>query len=236
MVRPYVFGALLLKIYFTYFYRCVFICGRHVYLNTWFIVLYYSFELIFYRLYVNKLCCQSQELSKVCIAVITRVILGLSVQGQVGRGFEQPDLLEGVPGHSRGAGSGSSLRSFPTQSVLWFCDWVLRTNDSSVSVWGGSLWEIHPPSASSTTPWPCISWGGQPYVRRAVSALSTVMHFSIQSIWGLTFFLKYLLILQSLTRGKAPCHTVLRVPGFHFSHILWTNDEMLAAVPLTWMG
>jgi len=28
------------------------------------------------------------------------------VQGQVGRGFEQPDLVEGVPAHSRGVGTG----------------------------------------------------------------------------------------------------------------------------------
>ena len=29
-----------------------------------------------------------------------------SVQGQVGRGFEQPGLAEGVPAHGRGAGTG----------------------------------------------------------------------------------------------------------------------------------
>ena len=28
-----------------------------------------------------------------------------SVQGQAGRGFEQPDLVEGVPAHGRGVGS-----------------------------------------------------------------------------------------------------------------------------------
>ena len=29
-----------------------------------------------------------------------------SVQGQVGRGFEQPGLVEGVPAHGRGVGTG----------------------------------------------------------------------------------------------------------------------------------
>ena len=29
-----------------------------------------------------------------------------SVQGQAGRGFEQPDLVEGVPAHGRGVGTG----------------------------------------------------------------------------------------------------------------------------------
>ena len=37
-----------------------------------------------------------------------------SVQGQVGRGFEQPGLVEGVPAHGRGVGTRWSLRSLPT--------------------------------------------------------------------------------------------------------------------------
>jgi len=41
-----------------------------------------------------------------------------SVQGQVGRGFEQPGPVEGVPAHGRGVGAGSSVRSLPTQTSL----------------------------------------------------------------------------------------------------------------------
>ncbi|GAB0177465.1 cAMP-dependent protein kinase inhibitor alpha [Grus japonensis] len=41
-----------------------------------------------------------------------------SVQGQVGWGFEQHDLVEGVPAHGRGDGTRSSLRSLPTQTIL----------------------------------------------------------------------------------------------------------------------
>jgi len=40
------------------------------------------------------------------------------VQGQVGRGFEQPGLVEGVPAPGRGVGIGWSLRSLPTQAIL----------------------------------------------------------------------------------------------------------------------
>ena len=45
-----------------------------------------------------------------------------SVQAQVGWVFEQPGLMEGVPAHGRGVGSRWSLRSLPTQTILWFCD------------------------------------------------------------------------------------------------------------------
>ena len=45
-----------------------------------------------------------------------------SVQGQVGWGFEQSGLVEGVPAHSRGVGTRWSLRSLPTQTILWFFD------------------------------------------------------------------------------------------------------------------
>jgi len=45
-----------------------------------------------------------------------------SVQGQVGRGFEQPGLMEGVPTHGRGVGMRLSIRSLPTQTIPWFYD------------------------------------------------------------------------------------------------------------------
>ena len=41
-----------------------------------------------------------------------------SVQGQVGWGFEQAGLVEGVPAHGMGVGTGCSLRSLPTQTIL----------------------------------------------------------------------------------------------------------------------
>ncbi|GAB0188788.1 hypothetical protein GRJ2_001344100 [Grus japonensis] len=40
------------------------------------------------------------------------------VQGQVGWGFGQPGLVEGVPAHGRGVGTRWSLRSLPTQTFL----------------------------------------------------------------------------------------------------------------------
>jgi len=43
-----------------------------------------------------------------------------SVQGQVGWGFEQPGPVEGVPAYGRGVGTRWSLRSLPTQTILWF--------------------------------------------------------------------------------------------------------------------
>jgi len=44
-----------------------------------------------------------------------------SVQGQVGQGFEQPGVVEGVSAHGRGVGTRWSLRSLPTQTILYFC-------------------------------------------------------------------------------------------------------------------
>lgn len=41
-----------------------------------------------------------------------------SVQGQVGQNFAQPGLVEGVPAHGRGVGTGWSLRFLPTQTIL----------------------------------------------------------------------------------------------------------------------
>jgi len=43
-------------------------------------------------------------------------------EGHVGGGFEQPALVEGVPAHGRGLGTGWSIRSLPTQTIPWFCD------------------------------------------------------------------------------------------------------------------
>ena len=45
-----------------------------------------------------------------------------SLQGQVGWGFEKPGLVEGVPAHGRRLGTRWSIRSLPTQSILWFYD------------------------------------------------------------------------------------------------------------------
>jgi len=42
------------------------------------------------------------------------------VQGQAGWGFGQPGLVGGVPAPGRGAGTGWSLRSLPTQTILRF--------------------------------------------------------------------------------------------------------------------
>lgn len=41
-----------------------------------------------------------------------------NVQGQAEWGFEQPDLVEGIPVYGKRAGSRSSLRSLPTQRIL----------------------------------------------------------------------------------------------------------------------
>ena len=45
-----------------------------------------------------------------------------SVQGQAGWGFEQPAVVQGVPAHGRGVGTSWSIRSLPTQTILWFND------------------------------------------------------------------------------------------------------------------
>ena len=41
-----------------------------------------------------------------------------NVQGQLGRGSEQPDPVEDVPAHGRGGGLDGLERSHPTQSTL----------------------------------------------------------------------------------------------------------------------
>jgi len=43
-----------------------------------------------------------------------------SVQGQVGWSSEQPGVVESVLAHGRGVGTRWSLRSLPTQTILWF--------------------------------------------------------------------------------------------------------------------
>jgi len=44
--------------------------------------------------------------------------LPVRVQGQIGRGLEQPVLVEGVPVCGRGVRIGWSVRSLPTQTIL----------------------------------------------------------------------------------------------------------------------
>jgi len=41
-----------------------------------------------------------------------------SIQGQVGWGFEQPGLVEGVPAHGRGVGTRCYIIWLPTQTIL----------------------------------------------------------------------------------------------------------------------
>ena len=55
-----------------------------------------------------------------------------TVQGQVGWGFEQPDLVEDVSAHGRGGGT---LMSFPTQTILWFHDSMISFHENSKLKW-----------------------------------------------------------------------------------------------------
>jgi len=41
---------------------------------------------------------------------------------QVGWGFDQPSLVEGVAAHGRGVGMRWSIRFLPNQTILWFYD------------------------------------------------------------------------------------------------------------------
>lgn len=43
-----------------------------------------------------------------------------NIQDQVGWSLEQPSLVKVVPAQGREGGTGCSLRSLPTQTVLWF--------------------------------------------------------------------------------------------------------------------
>jgi len=47
---------------------------------------------------------------------------------QIGWGFEQPGLLEGVPAHGSRLGTRRSLRTLPTQNMLWIYDFLRRVN------------------------------------------------------------------------------------------------------------
>ena len=56
---------------------------------------------------------------------------------------EQPGLVEDVPAHGRGLGTRWSLRSLPTQTILWFYSMILCYFSSSVSTKGtGCLWQL----------------------------------------------------------------------------------------------
>ena len=51
-----------------------------------------------------------------------RYLVPGDIQGQVGRGSEHTDLIEGVPAHCRGVGLDGPQQSLPSQSILWFHD------------------------------------------------------------------------------------------------------------------
>lgn len=44
------------------------------------------------------------------------------VPGQVAQGFEEPDLVEGIPVHARGLELNVPSGPFPTQTILQFYD------------------------------------------------------------------------------------------------------------------
>ena len=52
-----------------------------------------------------------------------------NIQGQAGRGSEQPDPVEDVPAHCRGVGLDDLEMSLPTQTTLWFHDIKRKTSD-----------------------------------------------------------------------------------------------------------
>jgi len=45
----------------------------------------------------------------------------------LGTSSEHPGLVEDVPTHGRGVGTRRSLRSLPTQTILWFYDSKILT-------------------------------------------------------------------------------------------------------------
>lgn len=49
------------------------------------------------------------------------ILISGSVQGQIGWGSEQPGIVQGT--HGRRTRKKLSLRSFPIQIILWFCDY-----------------------------------------------------------------------------------------------------------------
>ena len=63
-----------------------------------------------------------------------------SVQGQVGRGFEQPVLVDDGPVHGRGLATRWSFRSLPTKTVVWFHDSMILRFCNSMILWFWQLW------------------------------------------------------------------------------------------------
>ena len=62
-----------------------------------------------------------------------------NIQGQVGWGSEQPDLVEGVPDHGRGVGLDDLYRSLPNQTVLRFYNSKqFQKTSLSVESWPGA--------------------------------------------------------------------------------------------------
>ena len=58
----------------------------------------------------------------------------LEVQGQVGWGPEQPELLGGSPSHVAVIGAGWALRSLLTQAVMYFCDSMIMVECLPASI------------------------------------------------------------------------------------------------------
>jgi len=53
-----------------------------------------------------------------------------NIQGQVGWGSEQPDLIQDVPAHCRGVGLDDLWRTLPAQSILWLYDSMIVPSDT----------------------------------------------------------------------------------------------------------
>ena len=64
-----------------------------------------------------------------------------SVPGQVGWGLEQPGLVEGVPAQGRGVATRRSLRSLPTQTILWSCLLLFPLSLTDSCFW--QLYQVH---------------------------------------------------------------------------------------------
>lgn len=70
-------------------------------------------------------------------------------QGKAGCGPEKPGLVAGKPAHNRGVETRLSLRSFPNQAILWFCNLPLKKLRSPKEVlnshrrWGVELLHLH---------------------------------------------------------------------------------------------
>lgn len=57
------------------------------------------------------------------------------IQGQVGWGPGQPELVGGNPAHDRGIGIRWCLRFFPAQAILWFCDLTACCTGAVLQKW-----------------------------------------------------------------------------------------------------